>query len=47
MTLKVAAIGVRAMRYNHVRVYSEVPDVELVSVVDESDTLMQLLNMAA
>ena len=34
MTLKVAVIGVGAMGRNHVRVYSEMPGVELVGVAD-------------
>lgn len=34
MTLKVAVIGVGAMGRNHVRIYSELPDVELVGVAD-------------
>ena len=34
MTLKVAVIGVGAMGRNHVRVYADMPDVELVGVAD-------------
>lgn len=34
MTLKAAVIGVGAMGYNHARVYSELPDIELVGVAD-------------
>jgi len=34
MTLKVAVIGAGSMGRNHARVYSEMPDVELVGVVD-------------
>ncbi len=34
MTLKVAVIGIGAMGRNHVRVYSELPGVELVGVAD-------------
>lgn len=34
--LKVAVIGAGAMGRNHVRVYQEMPDVELVAIVDQS-----------
>lgn len=34
MTLKVAVVGAGSMGRNHARVYSEMPDVELVGVVD-------------
>lgn len=35
--LKVAVIGVGAMGNNHVRVYSELPDVQLVAVADSNE----------
>ena len=34
MTLKVAVIGTGAMGRNHVRVYSEIPGVDLVAISD-------------
>jgi predicted dehydrogenase len=41
MTLKVAVIGVGAMGHNHARVYSEMPDVELVGVADSDGRVAQ------
>ena len=38
--MKVAVIGVGAMGRNHARVYSELPDVELVAVSDSEKTLV-------
>ncbi len=37
--MKVAVIGLGAMGKNHVRVYSELPDVELVAVVDMDEQI--------
>lgn len=37
--LKVAVIGVGSMGKNHARVYSELPDVDLVAVTDVSETV--------
>jgi UDP-N-acetylglucosamine 3-dehydrogenase len=37
MSTRVAVIGVGAMGRNHVRVYSEMPDVEIVAVVDAAE----------
>jgi predicted dehydrogenase len=41
MTLKVAVIGVGAMGHNHVRIYSELPDMELVGVADTDASAAQ------
>jgi UDP-N-acetylglucosamine 3-dehydrogenase len=41
MTLRVAVIGVGAMGHNHARVYSEMPDVELVGVADSDGQVAQ------
>ena len=41
MTLKVAVIGVGAMGHNHARVYSEMPDVDLVAVADSDGQIAQ------
>jgi UDP-N-acetylglucosamine 3-dehydrogenase len=38
---RAAVIGVGAMGRNHARVYQEIPDVELVAVVDSDSTLAQ------
>jgi len=37
MTLKVAVIGVGSMGRNHARVYSEIPDVDLVGIADADE----------
>jgi UDP-N-acetylglucosamine 3-dehydrogenase len=39
--MRAAVIGVGAMGRNHARVYQEIPDVELVAVVDSDSTLAQ------
>jgi UDP-N-acetylglucosamine 3-dehydrogenase len=39
--MRAAVIGVGAMGRNHARVYQEIPDVELVAVVDSNSTLAQ------
>ena len=38
---RVAVVGVGSMGKNHVRVYSELPDVELVAIADQSAELVQ------
>ena len=38
---RVAVVGVGSMGKNHVRVYSEIPDVELVAIADQSVDLAQ------
>lgn len=39
--IRVAVVGVGSMGKNHVRVYSEIPDVELVAIADQSAELVQ------
>ena len=39
--IRVAVVGVGAMGKNHVRVYQEIPGVELVAVVDENRTVAE------
>jgi UDP-N-acetylglucosamine 3-dehydrogenase len=41
--MKVAVIGVGSMGYNHVRVYSELDDVEIVGVSDLDNTRLQMV----
>ena len=41
MMVKTAVIGVGAMGKNHARVYREMPETELVAVVDKNDTLAE------
>jgi UDP-N-acetylglucosamine 3-dehydrogenase len=43
MTLKVAVIGVGSMGRNHARVYWEMPNVNLVAVVDENITIAEAI----
>ncbi len=43
MTLKVAVIGVGAMGRNHARVYSELPNVELVGIADADTQTAQAI----
>ena len=41
--VKVAVIGVGSMGKNHARVYSELPEAELVAVADSNDAIAQLV----
>ena len=38
---RVAVVGVGMMGRNHVRVYSEIPDAELVAIVDQNTEVAQ------
>ena len=41
---RVAVVGVGMMGRNHVRVYSEMPNVELVAIVDQNSALAEPLS---
>jgi predicted dehydrogenase len=44
MTTRIAVVGVGKMGRNHVRVYQEMPDVELVAVADENPVMTEKIS---